>query len=81
MSTKILILGNSNSILKDGWFASLKENFEAKYINLSIGGSPSPALMMQCLMNESRLDGIHIAIIEPTVIDHGEEWQYPSNIT
>jgi hypothetical protein len=34
MSTKILILGNSNSILKDGCFASLKENFDAKYINL-----------------------------------------------
>src|SRR5690606_20041940 len=74
---KILILGNSNSILKDGWLTSFKEKSNIECLNLSIGGSPSPALILQVLLNENKLDNIELAIIEPCVIDHGEEWQDP----
>lgn len=82
----ILILGNSNSILADGYVYALKKIMQESYsieiniINLSIGGSPSPALLGQCFLNESRLVEIDLAIVEPTVIDHGEEWQNPKEI-
>lgn len=84
---KILVLGNSNSILKDGWFSFFKQlivreetgtSFE--FMNLSIGGSPSPALLCQCLMNEEKILSFDLVIIEPTVIDHGEEWQNSQEI-
>jgi hypothetical protein len=78
---KIVILGNSNSILSDGWLPTFKKLRPTdQFFNLSIGGSPSPALLYSALSNKAALDGADFAIIEPTVIDHGESWQSPENI-
>lgn len=72
----IIILGHSNSILKDGWLSHLKESLpQHDYINLSIGGSPSPALLYQAVCHREVIASADLIIVEPTVVDHGEQWQ------
>ena len=77
---RILVLGHSNSILSDGWLSYFKKQILADYLNFSIGGSPSPALLMRVLLNEGKIKDVDLVIIEPCVIDHGEEWQDPQAI-
>lgn len=75
MATNIEVFGNSNSIMTFGWLSYLKSyRKDLKVRNLSIGGSPSPALLNQAL-SSSRNKDKRIAIIEPCVIDHCETWQ------
>jgi hypothetical protein len=78
---KFLVLGNSNSILKDGWFSLFKKiRCEDEFVNLSIGGSQSPALIYQLLSSEKLTGEFNAVIIEPTVVDHGEGWMNPNSI-
>ena len=78
---KFLVLGNSNSILKDGWFSLFKKiRCEDEFINLSIGGSQSPALIYQLLSSKNLSGEFNAVIIEPTVVDHGEGWMNPNSI-
>lgn len=73
---KIVILGHSNSILSDGWASHLKSmHSNAVYLNLSIGGSPSPALLYQAVLYAHEISSADLVIVEPTVVDHGEDWQ------
>lgn len=73
---KIIILGHSNSILKDGWLSHLKELLpQHDCVNLSIGGSPSPALLYQAVCHRDVIASADLIIVEPTVVDHGEQWQ------
>ncbi len=67
------IFGNSNSILVDGWLPAFKRTAPAiEAVNLSLGGSRSPAMLYQILNNASALQDVNSAIIEPTVLDCGE---------
>jgi hypothetical protein len=78
---RVTILGNSNSLLADGWlktFRSLRP--DCTILNLSVGGSPSPALIYQILARREELLGSDIILVEPTVVDHGEGWQSPELI-
>lgn len=76
MNKKIVILGHSNSILSDGWASHLKSLYgNAIYFNLSIGGSPSPALLYQAVLYADVISSADLIIVEPTVVDHGEDWQ------
>ena len=70
---KTVICGNSNSILLDGWLPAFKAASPTiETMNLSLGGSRSPAMLYQILNNTSQLEDVGSAIIEPTVLDCGE---------
>lgn len=78
---KIVVLGHSNSILGDGWLSHLKSIEPShRYVNLSIGGSPSPALLYQAVAYADQLAGAELVIVEPTVVDHGEDWQSGASV-
>lgn len=76
---QITILGNSNSLLSDGWFQAFRKQFpDDIFLNISVGGSPSPALLYQLYSRASEAQKSDILIIEPTVVDHGTAWQNPA---
>jgi hypothetical protein len=78
---QVNILGNSNSILANGWVPKIRRlNVHGVTNNYSLGGSPSPALLNQVLMNIDKIEGNSITIIEPTVIDHCSTWQSPEEV-
>ncbi len=73
---KLSILGNSNSILRDGWLSQLRRLEPGLEVsNLSIGGSPSPALLYRAINHSETIQNSDLCIVEPTVVDHGEGWQ------
>lgn len=79
---KITILGNSNALLKDGWCQSLRHSLrDAEVVNLSVGGSASPALLYQLLARKHDVKNSDFIVIEPTVVDHGCDWQSPAKIS
>ena len=78
---KITIVGNSNSLLRDGWLQTFRQHFpQDEFLNVSVGGSSSPALLYQLHSRVSDIAGSDIIILEPTVVDHGTGWQSPAQI-
>lgn len=76
-----LIIGNSNSILSDGWTRPLRHlRPDDTWVNISLGGSPSPALLHQIISRKDARGGFDLVILEPTVVDHGEGWMNPDQI-
>lgn len=70
---KLIILGNSNSILLDGWVPAMQALMPNDLIvNLSLGGSRSPAMLYQVIDNIEQFSDTDFVIVEPTVLDCGE---------
>lgn len=72
--TRIVVLGNSNSILRDGWLPAFQAADPSNEVsNMSLGGSPSPVLLYQVIGNLNSFKPGDVAIVEPTVVDCGEK--------
>lgn len=65
---RILVLGTSNSILKDGWVEGLRSSAppEVEIVNASVGASPAAQFGFHCAQGFAEYD---LVLIEPVVND------------
>lgn len=68
---KVLIVGTSNSIIKNGWFESFYERYNKEFniINLSLGACTSVYISYQISLNKRLFMEADIILIEPIVND------------
>lgn len=68
---KVLIVGTSNSIIKNGWFESFYERYNKEFniINLSLGACTSVYISYQISLNKRLFMEADIILLEPIVND------------